>query len=312
MPADLASLLAVHDGVITRADALATVPDHVLDRALRVGHLLRLFPRVYVPPERRAEPWTRARAALRYAGPGAALSHLTALAVWHLPGGTVDGPVHVLVPASRRPRGAPGIVVHRRRGFDLDGSHVVTRGGLPTCPVDLAVVDSWRLLPASVRRAAVIASVGDRLTTPDRLLVAIGANLNLPGRPELLRLVNLLDRGCRSELELWGYDHVFSGPDMPAVERNVRIRVEGRSVYLDAYCPGARVNFELDGARWHSPAAARERDARRDAALAAMGIMVVRFTHDQLVRTPELVRAQIRAIVAARLAGTADHLRCDS
>lgn len=38
-----------------------------------------------------------------------------------------------------------------------------------------------------------------------------------------------------------------------------------------------------------------------DAALAAMGIMVVRFTHDQPVYSPDLVRAQVRAIVAARL-----------
>lgn len=65
----------------------------------------------------------------------------------------------------------------------------------------------------------------------------------------------------------------------------------------------AKVNFELDGRKWHSSAVARERDARRDAALAAMGIMVVRFTHDQLVRTPDLVRAQVLAILAARLAG---------
>jgi very-short-patch-repair endonuclease len=129
--------------------------------------------------------------------------------------------------------------------------------------------------------------------------------MNLPGRYELVRLLNLLRLGCRSELELWGYDRVFAGPGMPKIERSVRIRLGTRSVYLDVYCPEARVNFELDGAKWHGSTAARERDLRRDAALAAMGIMVVRFTHDQLMRTPELVRAQVRAIVAARLTGLA-------
>jgi hypothetical protein len=117
--------------------------------------------------------------------------------------------------------------------------------------------------------------------------------------------VSLLDLGCRSELELWGYERVFTGPDMPRLVRNVRVRVGARSVYLDVYCPRSRVNFELDGAKWHHSPAARERDARRDAALAAMGIMVVRFTHDQLVHTPDVVRAQVRAIVAARLSGAA-------
>jgi hypothetical protein len=134
------------------------------------------------------------------------------------------------------------------------------------------------------------------------LLRAIGANLNLPDRAELLRLVNLLALGCRSELELWGHDWVFSGPDLPRIERNVPVRVDGRTIYLDTYCPEARVNFELDGAKYHTSARDRERDSRRDAALAAMGIMVVRFTHDQLVHHPEWVRAQVRAIVAARVA----------
>jgi very-short-patch-repair endonuclease len=46
----------------------------------------------------------------------------------------------------------------------------------------------------------------------------------------------------------------------------------------------------------------RERDLRRDAALAAVGITVVRFTHDRLVRTPDDVRAQAVAILAARRA----------
>jgi hypothetical protein len=313
---DLAALLAAHDGVLTRADVLAHLPHHILDHATRSGALMRIFPRTYLDPALVSDGWARARAALRYAGPDAALSHLTALGVWKLPGGTggcardctggggLPDPVHVLVPLNRRPRATTGLVVHRRRGFDSAGRDVVQRRGLATCRVEPSVIDSWPLLRGDTRRAAVIASVSERLTTPARLRTAVGENVNLKDRFELLRLVNLLDQGCRSELELWGYDHVFSGPDMPPIVRNLRVRVGQRSVYLDAYCPRSRVNFELDGAKWHSSRAARERDARRDAALAAMGIMVVRFTHDQLVRTPELVRDQIRSIVAARLSHT--------
>lgn len=58
-------------------------------------------------------------------------------------------------------------------------------------------------------------------------------------------------------------------------------------------------NFELDGAKWHGSPEARERDLRRDAALAARGFRVVRLTHDRLIRQPEEVRAQILAILAA-------------
>lgn len=297
----LRTLVQRRVGVVTRSTALASVPHHVLEHALGRRQLVPLFPSVYVDPARVAEPRTRMRAAICHAGPDAALSHVTALGVWRLPGGTLDGPVHVLVPATKLSRGSPGLVVHRRRGFSAASSGVVNRAGLPTCRVEQSVVDSWPLLDPDTRRAAVIAAVSDRLTTPSRLLRAIGDNLNVRHRPELIRLVTLLGLGCRSELELWGYDHIFAGPDMPRIERNVSVRIGGRRIYLDGYCPEARVNFELDGAKWHTSARDRERDARRDAALAAMGIMVVRFTHDQLVGSPDLVRSQIRAIVAARL-----------
>jgi len=302
MNRDLRALVDSEAGVVSRTRALTAVPHHVLDHAARAGQLIRPHPGVYADPARWSEPRTRLRAALCYAGPDAALSHLTALAVWQLPGGRRDGPVHVLVPATtQRRRGGPGIRVHRRRGFTVAGPMVVARSGLPTSRVEVAVVDSWPWLAADPRRAVVIAAVADRRTTPARLCAAVDGNVNLPGRLELIRLLSLLESGCRSELELWGHDHVFTGPGLPPIEWNVPVRIGRRTVYLDAYCRSARVDFELDGARWHTSVRDRERDARRDAALAALGIMVVRFTHAQLTGSPELVREQIRSIVAVRL-----------
>lgn len=107
---DLRRLLDMQRGVLSRADALAVVPHHVLDHAARAHKLVRLHPGVYVDPGWLTEPRTRARVALRYCGPAAALSHVTALSVWRLPGGQPDGPVHILVPASvGRRRGGPGL-----------------------------------------------------------------------------------------------------------------------------------------------------------------------------------------------------------
>jgi hypothetical protein len=198
MNGDLRKLIDSYDGVATRAMVLAELPGHVLDHAVHAGHLARLLPRVYVDPARLAEPRTRARAALAYAGPDTALSHITALGVWRLPGGHLAGPVHVLVDWHRRLRGAPGLVVHRRMDFVSEQPEVVVRSGLPTCRLERSVVDSWPLLAPDVRRAAVINAVGDRLTTPERLREAIAAHPSLPGRAELLRLAWLLERGCRS------------------------------------------------------------------------------------------------------------------
>jgi very-short-patch-repair endonuclease len=71
---------------------------------------------------------------------------------------------------------------------------------------------------------------------------------------------------------------------------------------LDLYDEETRTNFELDGAKHHAGPADRERDLRRDAAQAAVGITVVRFTHDRLVRASAEVRAQAAKILAVRRA----------
>jgi very-short-patch-repair endonuclease len=74
------------------------------------------------------------------------------------------------------------------------------------------------------------------------------------------------------------------------------------NAYLDVYDEETRTNFELDGAKYHAGPADRERDLRRDAALAALGITVVRFTHDRLVHAPGEVGRQVAAILATRRA----------
>jgi hypothetical protein len=125
------------------------------------------------------------------------------------------------------------------------------------------------------------------------------ARPNLPGRAALVRLVGKLRAGCRSELELWGYDRIFTGRGMPTLTWQVTVRLGTRTVYLDVFDEVTNTNFELDGAKWHASPERRERDLRRDAALATRGIRVIRFTHDHLIRQPDQARAEVLAILAA-------------
>ncbi|HYN94688.1 MAG TPA: DUF559 domain-containing protein, partial [Pilimelia sp.] len=134
----------------------------------------------------------------------------------------------------------------------------------------------------------------------DRLTAALAGAPRLPGRAELRALLDRLVAGCRSELESWGHDHVFTGPGMPAFRRQVPVRVAGRSAYLDVYAEAERVDFELDGAASHGSPGQREADLRRDALLATLGILVVRFTHHRLLHDTAAVRQEILAILAAR------------
>ena len=106
--------------------------------------------------------------------------------------------------------------------------------------------------------------------------------------------------GCRSALEIWGHDHVFTGPGLPALRRQHPVRLGDRTVYLDVYAEPERVAFELDGAAYHGDPEQREADLCRDAALAARGIQVVRFSHRRLVREPDAVRREVLAVLATR------------
>jgi very-short-patch-repair endonuclease len=292
----LTALLAAGGGVLTWAEATRELPPHIVRYALRTGRLARPFPGVLAAPDRAADPAVRRRAALRLAGPDAALSHLSALVVWGLPTDDREG-IHLVTGLSRRIRIA-GIVAHRRH-HPIES---VTRNGFPVTRLERALVEAWPLRHADAQRAPLLAAIANRWTTAERVSAALDAVRNLPDRRTLTTLLSKLSAGCQSELELWGYDRVFTGPDMPSFARQVPVRLPGRTVYLDLLDRETRTDFELDGAKWHSGPAERERDLRRDAALAARGFRVVRFTHDRLIGEPETVRAEVLAVLAtARL-----------
>jgi very-short-patch-repair endonuclease len=60
------------------------------------------------------------------------------------------------------------------------------------------------------------------------------------------------------------------------------------------------VAVEFDGAAYHGSKEQRERDVRRDAELATLGILVVRLTHKRLHANPETVVTELVSILAAR------------
>jgi very-short-patch-repair endonuclease len=81
-----------------------------------------------------------------------------------------------------------------------------------------------------------------------------------------------------------------------------RLLLTGRWIRLDAAYPDALVAVELDGAAFHGSREARERDLRRDTALAALGWVVLRFSYVRLMADPDGCRREIEAVVRARLA----------
>jgi hypothetical protein len=292
--ATLTQALADGGGVLRWADLAGLVPRWAVDNACRSGRLVRLLPTVFVDPAAVRDPDVRARAALAYAGVGAALSHVTALMVWRLRQPGRDEPVHVTVPAGVRVRSHGWLTVHHVRRPPA----AVVRGGLAVVPLESALVESWPLLPPADRHGPVIDAVAGRLTTPARLTAVAEAGTRLAGRAELRRLIDRLAAGCRSGLEIWGHDHVFTGPGMPPFRRQHPVRLGERTIYLDEFAKRELVAFELDGAAYHGDQRQREADLRRDAALFAQErIVTIRYAHRRLVTEPDAVRREVLAIL---------------
>lgn len=272
-----------------------------LEWARRAGQLRRLLPGIYTGVGgSHPEFELLRRAALLWAGGQGALSHLTALDLWGLRRQVPGEPVHLSVPPGSGLRSRNGLVVHQRSGFAALPPQVLIRDGLPVTRIERCLVESWPYLPPADRPAPVIRAVNDRMTTPERVSAAIAGVPKLTGRVELRTLLDRLAAGCRSPLEIWGHDHVFTGAGMPPFERQTRVRVGGRTCYLDVFARRERVDFELDGATTHGDPGQREIDLRRDALLATVGILVVRYPHRRLVHETAEVRREILAILATR------------
>jgi hypothetical protein len=117
----------------------------------------------------------------------------------------------------------------------------------------------------------------------------------------LTELLGFIAGGCESELEIYGVRHVLAIPGIPPCEQQYRLLLRDGPVRLDAAWPEVRMAVELDGAAFHGSPEARERDLRRDAALAAQGWLVLRFSYRRLMREPEACRAEILAAYRRRI-----------
>jgi Protein of unknown function (DUF559) len=292
--------------VITRAEALAIVPAHVIDKAVSCGALVRVYPSTYVLADLAPEIATRRRAAVRYAGShslerGAAVSHVDALAMWNLPHEAICDPSkpHVTVDATNRLRRPPGLVLHRRADFAAAGA-VRVRDGMPVLAMEHAIVESWPLLTPLARRAPAIVAVRDRRTTAPRLMTALEELGRTHGAAAMRRLFAGLDDGCHSELELWGHAALFTHPDLPGSVGQFPLRRGRRVAYLDRAFVAEMVAVELDGAAYHGGPGQRERDLQRDIWVAGFGWLTVRFSHPQLFGAPDACRAQLKEILEVR------------
>jgi len=297
---DLATLLGPTGTAATAALADRVHPSSVR-RWLATGRLVLLHPGWVVLPDRADEWVVRAHAAAGYTG--GVLSHWSAL---HLHGLLDEGVTRldVTVPRSRRVRTSRWLRVHR-------STRPVTAArvrGLPSTSLARALVDTWGDAHAAsamrgadgVLRGVVLRATCEGWTGVAAVVDELSGRPELPGREALAELLGHVARGSRSELEIRATRDVLDGLGLPAPERQHRVLLSRGPILLDAAWPDLRIAVEFDGAAFHGDLEARERDLRRDAELAALGWVVLRFGYRDVTEHPQVCRARIRAVHQAR------------
>lgn len=278
-------------GVVTRAQLLALgfSSDGIRHR-LRNGRLHRVTQGAYVvgwPQVTRRQRWM---AAVLVCGDGAALSHLSAAALWGIAreGELID------ISASREKK--------------RPETHCRTRPGLPppqttihdrirvTTPLQTLIEISLELPTNRLERAV---NDADKLELIDPETLRTGLD-DHAGEPGVKPLRTLLDKDTfvlsDTELEVLFRPIAVAAGLPPEMTKHVVNEYE-----VDFYWPSLGLVVEADGLRYHRTPAAQRRDAVRDNEHVASGFTRLRFTHWQIKREP----AYVRAI----LARTRPHLR---
>jgi very-short-patch-repair endonuclease len=263
-------------------------------RWMRAGYLYRVLPHVYgvghLAPSREADLWS----AILYAGPGAALSHVTA-AHWRDLADFTGPAIHVSTP--RACVSLPRVAVHGRRATlereIVDGMPVTT---VAQTALDVAASTSDLKL---VRKMLAEIEYRSGTLDPDRLRVACGR-----GRRGSVRLAEALDAydarlaraNGRLELGFYVFCEQRLRLGIPLPELNVVID----DVRVDAYFRAYALVVELDGDRNHRTPAQRRRDRRNELTLRGHDIEVVRYDWALVEDEPELTERDLLAALARR------------
>lgn len=270
-------------GVVDRGQCRAlAVSDDVIQARVRGGRWQRLFTGVFATFSGPVPRLTLLWAAVRYAGPDAVLSHESAAELT----GLLDRPaarVHVTVPATRRIRPVPGLVVHRSRRV-AEARHP-TRLPAQT-RIEETVIDltqqARHLDPALSWLAT---ACGRRLTTAGRLAETVRRRRRLRWRRELLAALDDVADGCHSLLELRYLRDVERRHRLPAGRRQATRPRGGGRWYDDVRYPGYATLVELDGRAAH-PEESGRRDRLRDNAAALDGFAVLRYGPPEILDRP--------------------------
>lgn len=245
------------------------------------GYLYRVLPRVYGVghPGRSIE--ADLAAAVLYAGPGAMLSHGTA--VWCL-GLLKYPPREIVVSTPRRVRDHANIRVHGRRHLERHWHR-----GLPITSPSQALLDFAATGPAKLLRLALANADYHGLLNLGAIQRIIGRGID--GSAALrdalaIHLPQLAHTRSDGEVDLLLFCETH---DIPIPEVNVYVHGH----LIDALWREQRLVVEVDGHEGHHTPAQLYANHQRDLILRSRGLVVLRYAKRQFKQAPQAVAADV-------------------
>jgi very-short-patch-repair endonuclease len=285
----IAALAATQHGLVTRAQLLrAGVPPERVRWRVRVRRLLPVYRGVYrVGPV--VAPRAPELAAVLACGPGAAISHMSAAAMWSLSAAeNARADVHVTQMQHGRGRWQRGICLHRVRKLPRD---------------EITAIDS---VPVTTIARTILDVAGTASRSELERMIALAEREHDVARAVLIALVDRYPtrRGARTLRALLGAPEDAALTRSQAEERLLRLlrraqlpppQVNARvvGIEVDFFWRAERLIVEVDGFAFHSSRSTFESDRRRDTMLLARGYRVLRLTWRQISNEPEATLVRI-------------------
>jgi len=291
----LARLAALQHGVVARKQLLTLgFTRHAIQDRIDGGRLHGIYRGVYAVGHVRLTRSGRRLAAVLACGPGAVLSHRSAVALWELRP-PASGPPQVTVPGGAR-RGPERIEVHRVRRLHAADRAIID--AIPVTSLARTLLDYAEIAHREQLRLAIESA-------ERRELFDLGAVDELytrtPGRAGVKLLQAALAQiagpvpWTRSELERRFLALIReAGIDEP----HANVLVAGELVDFHWPAPNPLV-VELDGYEFHKSREQFESDRRRDATLQLAGCRVLRVTHRRLLSEPARLVAEVQRLRGA-------------
>jgi predicted transcriptional regulator of viral defense system len=231
-------------------------------------------------------------------GTRAAASHLSAAALWPLPGGD-ESIQEITCPRWRRAH-CDGLVVHESLALPDDDITIVD--GIPVTTVERTLFDLGAVCSRNLVERALEAALRDELTTLDKVTTTF-ARLARRGRRGVAILRSILDE-YDADRKLTESDRekmmlqVFRKHGLPDPIPQFVVRHNGLSIArVDAALPQYKLAFEYESYQWHTGKSALVRDNRRRNQLLAIGWPTIGVTAADLRSGGELVCSQIFAVI---------------